>query len=313
MKSKAQIFLVTLISLIVIAISAIIGISLISSKEISFSNLISRGGGWFSSTISSLEYGLYKIKMQNIIPETEVTIPYFGEENLIPFFKAPFTITIYGEQFLPVVYEGYFGFKDLFYPIQWIFNWLVTKEKGEIKEVTINPVGPQEYYGRFMPSGYYAYYQDPGTNEITCAPLFEEIVKNFRFLNLVYAALQISDCIVSDKLMDNNLNSYTLLGDNASTADVVENFILDIYFDRVRYVDHLEIYSRNAYPGADIILLYWDPTLNDWRVLGVIQDVGQGWVYPTFGVNTDKIRLLTNYGPQVNLNVEISEVYVIGN
>lgn len=139
MQRKAQILTVFLVVILLLALTSIIGISLVSSKELSFSNFIKRAGDWFSSTISSLEYGLYTLNFQAVPPESEITIPYFGEENLLPFFKAPFTITIYGEQVLPIIYEGYFGFRDLFYPISWVFKWFVIRKEGAIEKVEIMP------------------------------------------------------------------------------------------------------------------------------------------------------------------------------
>lgn len=307
MNKKAQILLITLLVLLVLAVSTIIGISLMSSKITSLSRLIERGGDWFSSVISSLEYGLYKLNTMNTPPQSEISVPYFGGENLIPFFKAPYTITIYGEQVLPIIYEGYFGFRDLIFPIQWIFKWIAKREAGVIKEVQINPTTFSSYT---LPAGYYGYYQPVGTSTIICAPLFEAQVKKNIF-NFAYAAIQIADCVVSSVLTDNNINSYTLLGDNASTTDC-ENFVLDIYLDEVKNIISLDLYIKDAYPGADIIILYWDTNLNDWKAYGVLQDIGPGWRHLGLNISTNKIRLFTNYECQVNLRVELSEVYVTG-
>jgi hypothetical protein len=122
---RGEITFALIIVLFVLGVTLAIGAAFVVSKEINFSNLILRSSKWFSSALSSLNYGLYKLNMvKEVVPGQEVTIPYFGKENLLPLFYWPSTITILGGEISPITYQGYFGFKDLFYPVSWLFNWL---------------------------------------------------------------------------------------------------------------------------------------------------------------------------------------------
>ena len=136
---RAEITFALIIILFVLGVTLSIAAAFIVSKEINFSDLLLRASKWYSSSLSSLNYGLYKLNMvKEVIPNQEVTIPYFGKENLLPFFYWPSTITILGGEISPISYQGYFCFRDLFYPISWVFNWLVIREGGQIKEIKID-------------------------------------------------------------------------------------------------------------------------------------------------------------------------------
>lgn len=305
MNKKGQTLLITLIVLLILAVSSIVGISVISSKITSLSQLIERSGDWFSSVISSLEYGLYKLNIVNIPSQTEISIPYFGEENLIPFFKMPFTITIYGEQVLPVIYEGYFGFRDLIFPIQWVFKWLITREAGVIKELQINSAQKQTLG---LAANYYGYYQT-SQGDIICAPVvYGGEVKNI--FNIAYAEVQINNCVVSNILIDNIFNSYTILGDNPNTNDI-ENFVLDIDLGtNPKFVSNLNIYINYSSIVGPISILYKNPNTHEWMPHTTILS-NTGWKNVEMDVYTTGIRLIITPYPNY-FYVQLSEVYVQG-
>jgi len=285
MRKGAQILIVTIITLLILSTVAIIGISLFSSKEMQFSNFVSRGSSWISSVISSLEYGLYKLNMQNIVPEREITIPYFGEENLIPFFRAPFTITMYGEQVLPVNYEGYFGFRDLLYPITWIFRYIVQREAGEIKSVTVNPPSGT-IQSQQLPARYLAYWDENG--RIHCVPGAEDV-----------------DCTVTNILTDNNINTYILIGDDWDTSDRCEFYVLDIIFDNPKNVNGLEINGYTTAQGAKLDIFYLDTNSNI-MVLAKSINVPSDFFYyyiSDLKFYTTKIRIQTNYENPVDSGI----------
>lgn len=277
MSRNGQVLTGFLVIILVFALVSIVGIGLVASKEISFSNFVKRAGDWFSSTISSLEYGLYSLNLQTAPVEQEITIPYFGEENLLPFFKAPFTITIYGEQVLPTSYEGYFGFRDLFYPISWIFRWFGIRKEGSLVKVEIMPGNIIEL------SGYY--YLD---NEI--------------FPNYEHST--------TTALNDGSLATYVLIGDNPGTPDI-EDYYITFLMPATKYVDYLSLYAQSISPASRIVVLYWNDLNQRFDEIASTTIAGQ-FVYLPIKKNTNTIRII-RMSNVLNDYALISEARFYGN
>ncbi|MEM0232024.1 MAG: hypothetical protein QXG78_02815 [Candidatus Methanomethyliaceae archaeon] len=299
MNKKAQILLITLLVLLVLAVSTIIGISLMSSKITSLSRLIERGGDWFSSVISSLEYGLYKLNTINTPPQSEISVPYFGGENLIPFFKAPYTITIYGEQVLPIIYEGYFGFRDLIFPIQWIFKWIAKREAGVIKEVQINPSNIIDLEGK-----YYVANGNDTLYECLVVPIVYSTNLNFAYLenlnllsfkNITYAAATPSPSLANCEaplLHDGLLSPSVLIGDHPSTTSKLEDYFIIFSMPVPRYVDYGILYLNggNLIGNTRISILYWSSSTSQFIEVASTT-ASNGIVNVPIGKTTGEIRI----------------------
>ncbi len=305
LNNKGEITFALIIVLFVLGITLAISIAFIMNKEISFSNLILRANKWFSSTLSSLNYGLYKLNMvKDVVPGQEVTVPYFGKENLIPFFYWPSTITILGGETAPITYQGYFGFKDLFYPVSWVFNWMVTREKGELKNLIIkeNVTGQNQISNL---SGLY-YYYDANTG---CSILKYDLFKK------AYAAIVTDIALICDGqsytvLNDGYIETGKILGDNTSTP-ALEDYIVELDLQTPKYVDYVNIYTSGLTPGAYIALYYYPIATNQTPIEIASTTITNQPVTLNVRQNTQKLRLAVRPNSTNNYAI-LTEFYAYG-
>jgi hypothetical protein len=302
---RGEITFALIIVLFVLGVTLAIGAAFVVSKEINFSNLILRSSKWFSSALSSLNYGLYKLNMvKEVVPGQEVTIPYFGKENLLPLFYWPSTITILGGEISPITYQGYFGFKDLFYPVSWLFNWLVVREGGQIKSITIQEGTPEGGTQIQNLKGLYYYYD---TN-VGCP-----IIKIFNF---VYAAIQPDFTLIcygsnSTVLNDGYTNTGKILGDNTSTSDTIENYVAELEFSEPKYVSYVSIYLNDISPNAYVEVSYFPIGTNQIPVAVASTTITGSYVNLNVNQNTQKIRIAVKPN-QTNIQASLVEFYAYG-
>jgi hypothetical protein len=302
---RGEITFALIIVLFVLGVTLAIGAAFVVSKEINFSNLILRSSKWFSSALSSLNYGLYKLNMvKEVVPGQEVTIPYFGKENLLPLFYWPSTITILGGEISPITYQGYFGFKDLFYPVSWLFNWLVVREGGQIKTITIQE-GTSEGGTQIQNLGGLYYYYD--TN-IGC-----EIIKIFNF---VYAEFQPDFTLIcygsnSTVLNDGYSNTGKILGDDTSTSGTIENYVAELEFSEPKYVSYVSIYLNDISPNAYVEVSYFPIGTNQIPVAVASTTITGSYVNLNVNQNTQKIRIAVKPN-QTNIQASLMEFYAYG-
>jgi len=301
---RGEITFALIIVLFVLGVTLAIGAAFVVSKEINFSNLILRSSKWFSSALSSLNYGLYKLNMvKEVVPGQEVTIPYFGKENLLPLFYWPSTITILGGEISPITYQGYFGFKDLFYPVSWLFNWLVVREGGQIKSITIQE-GTSEGGTQIQKLGGLYYYYD--TN-VGCS-----IMKIFNF---VYAAIQTDfDLICGEEntnLNDGYTNTGKILGDNTSTSGTIENYVAELEFSEPKYVSYVSIYLNDISPNAYVEVSYFPIGTNQIPVAVASTSITVSYVNLNVNQNTQKIRIAVKPNNE-NIQASLMEFYAYG-
>lgn len=300
---RGEITFALIIVLFVLGVTLAIGAAFVVSKEINFSNLILRSSKWFSSALSSLNYGLYKLNMvKEVVPGQEVTIPYFGKENLLPLFYWPSTITILGGEISPITYQGYFGFKDLFYPVSWLFNWLVVREGGQIKSITIQE-GTSEGGTQIQKLGGSYYYYDAN---VGCP-----IIKIFNF---VYAAFQPDFTLIcygsnSTVLNDGYSNTGKILGDNTSTSDTIENYVAELEFSEPKYVSYVSIYLNDISPNAYVEVSYFPIGTNQIPVASTT--ITGSYVNLNVNQNTQKIRIAVKPN-QTNIQASLMEFYAYG-
>jgi hypothetical protein len=301
---RGEITFALIIVLFVLGVTLAIGAAFVVSKEINFSNLILRSSKWFSSALSSLNYGLYKLNMvKEVVPGQEVTIPYFGKENLLPLFYWPSTITILGGEISPITYQGYFGFKDLFYPVSWLFNWLIVREGGQIKSITIqegiSTGGTQIQKLR----GLYYYYD---TN-VGCS-----IMKIFNF---VYAAIQTDfDLICGEEntnLNDGYTNTGKILGDNTFTSATIENYVAELEFSEPKYVSYVSIYLNDISPNAYVEVYYFPIATNQIPIAVASTTITGSYVNLNVNQNTQKIRIAVKPNNE-NIQASLMEFYAYG-
>jgi hypothetical protein len=302
---RGEITFALIIVLFVLGVTLAIGAAFVVSKEINFSNLILRSSKWFSSALSSLNYGLYKLNMvKEVVPGQEVTIPYFGKENLLPLFYWPSTITILGGEISPITYQGYFGFKDLFYPVSWLFNWLVVREGGQIKSITIQEgafTGGTQIQNL---KGLYYYYD---TNA-GCP-----IIKIFNF---VYAAIEIDYTLIcygsnSTVLNDGYTNTGKILGDDTSTSGTIENYVAELEFSEPKYVSYVSIYLNDISPNAYVEVSYFPIGTNQIPVAVASTTITGSYVNLNVNQNTQKIRIAVKPN-QTNIQASLMEFYAYG-
>jgi hypothetical protein len=302
---RGEITFALIIVLFVLGVTLAIGAAFVVSKEINFSNLILRSSKWFSSALSSLNYGLYKLNMvKEVVPGQEVTIPYFGKENLLPLFYWPSTITILGGEISPITYQGYFGFKDLFYPVSWLFNWLVVREGGQIKSITIQEgafTGGTQIQNL---KGLYYYYD---TN-VGCS-----IIKIFNF---VYAAIQTDFTLIcegsnSTVLNDGYTNTGKILGDNTSTSGTIENYVAELEFSEPKYVSYVSIYLNDISPNAYVEVSYFPIGTNQTPIAVASTTITGSYVNLNVNQNTQKIRIAVKPN-QTNIQASLVEFYAYG-
>jgi hypothetical protein len=302
---RGEITFALIIVLFVLGVTLAIGAAFVVSKEINFSNLILRSSKWFSSALSSLNYGLYKLNMvKEVVPGQEVTIPYFGKENLLPLFYWPSTITILGGEISPIIYQGYFGFKDLFYPVSWLFNWLVIREGGQIKSITIQE-GTSEGGTQIQKLGGLYYYYD--TN-VGCP-----IIKIFNF---VYAAIQLDFTLIcygsnSTVLNDGYSNTGKILGDDTSTPGTIENYVAELEFSEPKYVSYVSIYLNDISPNAYVEVSYFPIGTNQIPVAVASTTITGSYVNLNVNQNTQKIRIAVKPN-QTNIQASLMEFYAYG-
>jgi hypothetical protein len=301
---RGEITFALIIVLFVLGVTLAIGAAFVVSKEINFSNLILRSSKWFSSALSSLNYGLYKLNMvKEVVPGQEVTIPYFGKENLLPLFYWPSTITILGGEISPITYQGYFGFKDLFYPVSWLFNWLVVREGGQIKSITIQEgisTGGTQIQKLV---GLYYYYD---TN-VGCS-----IMKIFNF---VYAAIPTDfDLICGEEntnLNDGYTNTGKILGDNTFTSATIENYVAELEFSEPKYVSYVSIYLNDISPNAYVEVYYFPIATNQIPIAVASTTITGSYVNLNVNQNTQKIRIAVKPNNE-NIQASLMEFYAYG-
>jgi len=302
---RGEITFALIIVLFVLGVTLAIGAAFVVSKEINFSNLILRSSKWFSSALSSLNYGLYKLNMvKEVVPGQEVTIPYFGKENLLPLFYWPSTITILGGEISPITYQGYFGFKDLFYPVSWLFNWLVVREGGQIKSITIQE-GTSEGGTQIQNlGGLYYYYDDTNTG---C--LFIKI------FNFVYAVTQTDIYLTcgegSTVLNDGYTETGKILGDNTSSSGTIENYVAELEFSEPKYVSYVSIYLNNISSGAYVEVSYFPIGTNQIPVAVASTTITGSYVNLNVNQNTQKIRIAVKPNNE-NIQASLMEFYAYG-
>lgn len=304
---RGEITFALIIILFVLGITLAIGAAFVVNKEINFSNLLLRGSKWFSSTLSSLNYGLYKLNMvKEVVPGQEITIPYFGKENLLPFFYWPSTITILGEEISPITYQGYFGFKDLFYPVSWVFNWLVIREGGQIKEIKIQEGITTEGTQVQPLEGLYYYYD----LNVGCGGPVK------RLFGPVYAA-PITDFILicgssyNTSLNDWNTETGKILGDNTSTSETTENYIAELEFNEPKYVSYVAIYLNELVSGSYVEVAYFPIGSNQVPVPIASTTITGSYVNLDVNQNTQKIRISVKPN-QSNIYASLMEFYAYG-
>jgi len=302
---RAEITFALIIILFVLGVTLSIAAAFIVSKEINFSDLLLRASKWYSSSLSSLNYGLYKLNMvKEVIPNQEVTIPYFGKENLLPFFYWPSTITILGGEISPISYEGYFGFRDLFYPISWVFNWLVIREGGQIKEIKIDEgIISGETQSQLL-QGYYSYYD----LNLGCG-----IIKLFK---PVYSAIQIDIYLICDAqaytvLNDWNINTGKILGDNTSTNGTIENYVAELEFSEPKYVNYVTLYLNEISYGGYVEVSYFPIGSNQTPISVASTTITGSYVNLIVNQNTQKIRISVKPNQQ-NIYASLMEFYAYG-
>lgn len=303
---RGEITFALIIVLFVLGVTLAIGAAFVVSKEINFSNLILRSSKWFSSALSSLNYGLYKLNMvKEVVPGQEVTIPYFGKENLLPLFYWPSTITILGGEISPITYQGYFGFKDLFYPVSWLFNWLVVREGGQIKSITIQE-GTSEGGIQIQKLGGLYYYYD--TN-VGCSggPV--------KIFNFIYAAIQTDfDLICGEEntnLNDGYTNTGKILGDNTFTSATIENYVAELEFSEPKYVSYVSIYLNDISPNAYVEVYYFPIATNQIPIAVASTTITGSYVNLNVNQNTQKIRIAVKPNNE-NIQASLMEFYAYG-
>jgi len=303
--NRGEVTFVLIIILFVLGITLGIGAAFVVSKEINFSNLLLRGTKWFSSSLSSLNYGLYKLNMvKEVVPGQEVTIPYFGKENLLPFFYWPSTITILGGEIVPISYEGYFGFRDILYPISWIFRWLVIREGGQIKNITIQEVTASQPL-----QGLYYYYD---TNR-GCP-----IIKLFK---QVYAALELDYTLEVDYTLicgqgetvfnDSYVNTGKILGDDAATVGIIENYVAELEFNTPKHVDYVSIYLDTISSGGYVTVSYFPIATNQIPIEIASTTITGRFVNLNVDQDTQKIRIAVKPNAE-NIQATLMEFYAYG-